>query len=89
MYVLSNNGDRSCNYYCRGTAVSVTYSERVFVALGTLGTLHFTLLRYSHLQLTPLNFTSLHFLTPSLPFSGFHLPNPRENKRFTKNGLGF
>jgi len=30
------------------------------------------------------HFTSLHFLSPSLPLTGFHFPNPRfENMRFT------
>ena len=46
-----------------------------------LSNLHFTLLCYSYLQ-----FTSRHFilLSPSLPLTGFHFPNPRfENMRFT------
>jgi len=34
MYVKLNNEARSCNYYCRGIALSSTYSESVFVALG-------------------------------------------------------
>jgi hypothetical protein len=30
------------------------------------------------------HFTSLHILSPSLPLTGFHFPNPRfENMRFT------
>ena len=33
MYVLYNTGDRSCNHCCCGKAISITYSERVFVAL--------------------------------------------------------
>jgi len=44
--------------------------------------LHFTLLYIS--KLTSLNFTSLHFLSPSLPLTGFQFPDPRfENMRFT------
>jgi hypothetical protein len=40
-------------------------------------TLHFTSLCYSYLQPTFLKFTSLHFLSPSLPLTVFHLSNPR------------
>ena len=48
-----------------------------------LSTLHFTLLCYSHLQLTSLN-----FLSPSLSIAGFHFPTPRfENMRFTVASL--
>jgi len=48
-----------------------------------LSTLHFTSLCYAYLQLTSLNFTSLHSLSPSLPLTGFHFPKPRfENMRF-------
>jgi hypothetical protein len=34
MYVLRNIEARSCNRCCSGKAVSITYSECVFVALG-------------------------------------------------------
>ena len=34
MYVKSNNEARSCNHCCSGKAISNTYSECVFVALG-------------------------------------------------------
>ena len=34
MYVLRNIGARSCNHCCSGEAISNTYSECVFVALG-------------------------------------------------------
>jgi len=48
-----------------------------------LSALHFTLHCCSYLQLNSLNLTSLHFLSPSLPRTGFHFPNPRfENMRF-------
>jgi hypothetical protein len=30
---LRNNEERSCNYCCSGKAISITYSECVFVAL--------------------------------------------------------
>jgi len=32
MYVLHNIGERSCNHCCCGKAISITYSECVFVA---------------------------------------------------------
>jgi hypothetical protein len=34
MYVQSNNETWSCNHCCSGTAMSITYSECLFVALG-------------------------------------------------------
>ena len=34
-YVLGNNDARSCNHCCSRQAISATYSEYVFVALGT------------------------------------------------------
>jgi hypothetical protein len=34
MYVSSNNELRLCNLCCSGKAMSITYSECVFVALG-------------------------------------------------------
>jgi hypothetical protein len=34
MYVQSNTETRSCNTCCIGKAISITYSECVFVALG-------------------------------------------------------
>ena len=34
MYVYRNTGARSCNQCCSGKAMSVTYSESMFVALG-------------------------------------------------------
>ena len=34
MHVLRNIEARSYNYCCRGKAISITYSESVFVALG-------------------------------------------------------
>jgi hypothetical protein len=33
MYILRNTEARSRNHYCRGKAISITYSECVFVAL--------------------------------------------------------
>jgi hypothetical protein len=33
MYVLCNTETRSCNHRCSGKAMSITYSERVFVTL--------------------------------------------------------
>jgi hypothetical protein len=33
MYVQRNNEARSCNHCCRGKAISIAYSECVFVAL--------------------------------------------------------
>jgi hypothetical protein len=33
MYVQCNNEARSHNHFCRGKAISVTYSECVFVSL--------------------------------------------------------
>jgi hypothetical protein len=35
MYVLRNTEERSLNHCCSGKAISITYSECVFVALGT------------------------------------------------------
>jgi hypothetical protein len=32
MYVLRNNGACCCNHCCCGKAISITYSEGVFVA---------------------------------------------------------
>ena len=43
MYVERNIEARSCNHCCYGKAISVTYSESVFVALGiqhAMSTLH-------------------------------------------------
>jgi hypothetical protein len=34
MYVLRNIEARSCNHYCSGKAISITYSECVFVVFG-------------------------------------------------------
>jgi len=34
MYVLRNSEVRSCNKFCSGRAVSIAYSECVFVDLG-------------------------------------------------------
>jgi hypothetical protein len=34
MYVWRNIEARSCNHYCSGKAMSVTYCECAFVALG-------------------------------------------------------
>jgi hypothetical protein len=34
MYVKRNTEERLCNYCCSGKAISITYSECVFVALG-------------------------------------------------------
>ena len=34
MYVQRNTEARSCNHWCCGKAISITYSESVFVALG-------------------------------------------------------
>jgi hypothetical protein len=34
MNVQSNCEARSCNHFCSGRAITVTYSECVFVALG-------------------------------------------------------
>jgi hypothetical protein len=34
MYVTRNIGARSCNNYCCGKAISITYFECMFVALG-------------------------------------------------------
>jgi hypothetical protein len=34
MYVKPNIQGRSCNHYCIGQAIGITYSECVFVALG-------------------------------------------------------
>jgi len=34
MYVYRNIERRSCNHCCSGKAVRITYSERMFVALG-------------------------------------------------------
>jgi len=34
MYVYRNTGARSCNRSCSGKAMSITYSESMFVALG-------------------------------------------------------
>jgi len=36
MYIQHNIRARSCNHCCIGTAVSITYSECVFVALRIL-----------------------------------------------------
>jgi len=33
MYVYRNIEARSCNHYCNGRAISITYSERIFVAV--------------------------------------------------------
>ena len=33
MYIQRNVEARSCNHFCTGRAVSITYSECVFVAL--------------------------------------------------------
>ena len=35
MYIKSNNEARSCNNSCSGKAINITYSENVFVALGS------------------------------------------------------
>ena len=35
MYVQRNIDVRSCNHCCSGKAISITYSECVFLALGT------------------------------------------------------
>ena len=34
MYVMRNTEVRSCNLWCSGKAIIITYSEGVFVALG-------------------------------------------------------
>jgi hypothetical protein len=34
MYIQRNTEVRSCNHCCSGKAISITYSEYVFVALG-------------------------------------------------------
>jgi hypothetical protein len=34
MYIKRNIEERSCNHCCRGKVICITYSERVFVALG-------------------------------------------------------
>jgi hypothetical protein len=34
MYVQRNNEARSCNHFCSGKTVSITYSESTFVVLG-------------------------------------------------------
>ena len=34
MYVQRNTVTRACNHCCGGIAICITYSERVFVALG-------------------------------------------------------
>jgi hypothetical protein len=34
MYVYGNTDARACNHYCSGKAISITYSECVFVDLG-------------------------------------------------------
>jgi len=34
MNVKRNREARSCNHFCNGSAISITYSECVFVALG-------------------------------------------------------
>ena len=44
-----------------------------------LSTLHFTSLCYTYLQISSLHFTSFHVLSPSLPLTGFHFPNPRRS----------
>ena len=34
MYVLCNIEERSCNYFCSGKVIRITYTECVFVTLG-------------------------------------------------------
>jgi hypothetical protein len=34
MYIKRKTEERSCNHSCRGKVISITYSERVIVALG-------------------------------------------------------
>jgi len=61
------------------TLFSLILSTLHFTSLFSfiLSTLHFTSLCYSYQQLTSLNFTSLHFLYPSFPLTGFHFSNSR------------
>ena len=40
MCVKRNIEARSCNHYCSGKAMSITYSEYVFVALGIQHAVH-------------------------------------------------
>ena len=52
-----------------------------FTALKNLSPFHFTSL-FFHLSYQP--FISLHFLSPSLPLTGFYFPNPHfQNMSFT------
>ena len=60
MYVESNIEARSCNHCCSGRAVSVTYCERVFVALGIQHAMRMR--RICHLWPAPLYNIFPHFL---------------------------
>jgi hypothetical protein len=40
LYVKPNIETRSCNHYCSGKAISITYYEYVFVALGIQHAMH-------------------------------------------------
>ena len=37
---LRNTEESSCNYFCSGQAINITYSEWVFVVLGTEHAMH-------------------------------------------------
>jgi len=63
MYVQSNIGVRSCNHYCSGKAVSITYSEYVFVPLVIQHA------AYCHLRPDPLCNILPHFLKKKARFS--------------------
>jgi len=43
MYILHNNEAHLCNHCCSGKAISITYSEHAFVALGIQHTMYTTL----------------------------------------------
>ena len=40
MYLERNIEERSCNHCCSGKAISITYTECVFVALGIQHAMH-------------------------------------------------